>query len=457
MLQVPLKRQFEILARNDYSFYLEYVHGGHYRHAKHTLLMCEKLAAVERGELKRLMIFMPPRHSKSQTCSESFPSWFLARNPDRRVMLISYGDELAKSFGRKNRQKLAEFGESIFGVTVAHGSASVNHWNIEGHAGGMLSQGVGSALTGFGASLVIIDDPIRNREVANSEVQRRKIYEEYKSSIMTRLTSDARVIVIQTRWHESDLSGEILANDPEGTWEVLNLPAIAEEGDMLGRAVGEPLWAENGFDRAWLDETKRTIGGSAFASLYQQRPAPDEGAIIKREWLRFYDTVPSRFEEVIISLDAAFKGNEDSDYVAFTVWGRIGAEKYLVHVERARMDFPTTVTAFKHLCARFPLATAKLVEDKANGSAIIDFLKRDISGIVPITPHETKIARLFAVSPQFEAGNVYLPSEKLLPSIHDYVYELTMFPNARNDDMVDSTSQALNYLESRTVFLFGRA
>jgi predicted phage terminase large subunit-like protein len=183
----------------------------------------------------------------------------------------------------------------------------------------------------------------------------------------------------------------------------------------------------------------------------------DDGNIIRRAWLKYYDTAKSNYEELIISLDASFKGNDDSDYCAFTIWGRIGADKYLIDVVREKLNFPQTVEVLRQLVAKFPKATAKLIEDKANGSAIIDFLKREISGIVPVTPHESKIARLFAVSPQFEAGNVFLPSEKLCPLIFDYVNELTSFPNSKNDDMADSTSQALNYFETRTPFYIGRA
>lgn len=455
-MELTLKRKLELLARNDYSFYLQYVHHNAYKHADHTLFMAKKLQAVERGEIKRLMIFMPPRHSKSQTVSETFPSWYLGRNPDKRVMLISYGDSLAKTFGRKNRAKIEEFGSDIFNIRIAKDDASVNQWSLEGRTGGMLSQGIEASLTGHGASLLIIDDPIRNREVASSKTQRDKIYEEYKSSIMTRLTGDGRVILIQTRWHEDDLAGAILANEKD-KWEVVSLPAFAEDNDLLGREKGEPLWPENGFDRKWLEETRHSIGSVAFASLYQQNPVMDEGNIIRRSWLKYYDTVPGHFEEQVISLDASFKGNDDSDFCAFTVWGRIAADKYLLDIVREKLNFPQTVEVLKQLCAKYPNAASKLIEDKANGSAIIDFMKREISGIIPITPKESKVARLFAVSPQFEAGNVYLPSEKLNPLIFDYVNELTTFPNAKNDDMTDSTSQALNYLETRAVFMIGRA
>jgi predicted phage terminase large subunit-like protein len=453
---VSLERQFHLLAKHDYEFYVEYVHRGAYHHARHTKLLCEKLAAVERGDIKRLMVFMPPRHSKSQTVSETFPSWFLGRNPNKRVMLISYGDSLARTFGRKNRSKFKDFGYDIFNLTVAKDSASTNHWSIEGHTGGMLSQGIEASLTGHGADLCVIDDPIRNREVAMSKTQRDKIYDEYRSSVMTRLTSSGCCILIQTRWHMDDLAGAILENET-GKWDVVSFPAIASEDDLLGRKAGDPLWPENGFDREWLDNIKVSIGSAAFQSLYQQTPVDDEGNIIKRSWLKFYDQPPAEFEDVVISLDAAFKGHETSDYCAFTVWGKNGAEKFLLDIVRERLDFPQTVATLRQLVAKYPDATAKIVEDKANGSAVIDYLKKEISGIVPYTPKESKIARLSAVSPLFEAGNIYLPTERRLPLIFDYVTELTGFPNVKTDDMADSTSMALTFLERESTFFIGRA
>jgi predicted phage terminase large subunit-like protein len=446
-MHTKIERQFQLLAKHDYSFYLEYVHRGHYKHAKHTLYMCEKLQAVERGEIKRLMIFMPPRHSKSQTVSESFPSWFLGRNPDKRVMLVCYADTLAKTFGRKNRQKIEEFGSDIFNVGVSKDNASISMWGIEGREGIMLSQGIEASLTGHGASLICIDDPLRNREAASSKTQRDKIYEEYKSSIMTRLTPDGRVILIMTRWHEDDLAGAILANERE-KWDVVSLPAFAEPGDLLGRSEGEPLWAEQGFDADWLNATKASIGNQAFASLYQQNPVADEGNIIRRPWIKYYDVLPSKFEETYISLDASFKGGVDNDYCVFTVWGIKEAEKYLIDFVREKLDFVQTVQVLRQLYARY-YPNGVLIEDAANGSGIVSTLQREISGIIAVRPEGGKESRLHAVAPQFESGNVFFPSEKLRPDIFDCVQEITSMPNSRNDDFADSVSQALLYFQKR--------
>lgn len=441
-------------AREDYSFYLEFVHRGLYVPAAHHLLISEKLQRIIDGSLKRLMIFMPPRHGKSMTVTETFPSYFLGRFPKKRVIAVSYGDSLARRFGRKNRQKIEEFGKDLFGVQLAADNASVQDWATD-QGGGMLSVGIGAGITGHGADLLLMDDVIKNREEANSAHIRNKIYDEYQSSLSTRLHSGGAMILIMTRWHEDDLAGRILAQ--EDGWEVLSLPAEAEEGDLLGRDPGQPLWAEGGFDAEWLDQTKKALGSQAFNSIHQQRPSAAAGNIIKREWIKYYRQLPPKFDEMLISLDAAFKGNADSDYVVFTVWGKDHASKYLVDQIRDRMNFPSTVAAFRALVAKYPKAAVKLIEDKANGSAIIDYLKNEISGIIPITPRESKEARLAAVSPEFESGSVFFPDPKIAAWIGESIEELVSFPNAKHDDFCDSVSMALQRWQQPHTIWIGRA
>jgi predicted phage terminase large subunit-like protein len=196
--------------------------------------------------------------------------------------------------------------------------------------------------------------------------------------------------------------------------------------------------------------------------LYQQRPTPAEGDIFKRAWFKYYKVLPSKFDEVIMSWDCAFKDNKENDFVVGQVWGRVGADKYLIDQVRDRMDFPTTVSAFRNMSYRYPECRVKLIEDKANGSAVISTLKHEISGIVPVNPEGGKISRASAVTGDFEAGNVYLPDPSLKRWVLDYVEELVSFPNGAHDDCVDSTSQALNRLINRGVlkavnsFSFGR-
>ncbi|KOR93962.1 phage terminase large subunit [Geobacillus stearothermophilus] len=434
------------LAKEDYSVYLEYVHFGRYIPSRHSDLICDYLMKVEKGEIDRLMIFMPPRHSKSMTVTETFPSWFIGRNPDRRVIEVSYGDSLARRFGRANRQKIEMFGEELFGIKISNDMGSVTSWDVEGRRGGMISVGIGGGITGQGADLLIIDDPIKNRKEADSLTYRNMLWNEWQNTLSTRLQPGGRVILILTRWHEDDLAGRLLEHEPE-RWTVVSLPAICDsENDLLGRKIGEPLWPEYGFDEKWAEETKKSVGSRTWNALYQQRPTPPSGAIIHRSWFKYYKQAP-QMDEYIQSWDFAFKDTNDGSFVVGQVWGRKGADKYLLDQVRAKLSFTESIRAIVSLTSKWPQAQAKLIEDRANGTAIINALRHQISGMLPVVPNGTKVERLNAVSPQFEAGNVYIPHPSIAPWVHDYVEELVAFPNAPSDDQVDATSQALRYLD----------
>lgn len=402
--------------------------------------------------MKRLMLFLPPRHSKSMTVSETFPSYFIGKKPERRVIETSYGDNLAKKFGRANRSKIEQYGPQLFDISISKSNSSVTNWGIEGHRGGMISAGIGGPITGEGADLLLIDDPIKNRAEANSLVYRDMVWNEWQNTLLTRLHPGAAIIIILTRWHEDDLAGRLLATEPE-KWEVLCLPAEAEANDPLGRSTGQPLWPEFGYDAQWMQEKKREVGATVWASLYQQRPSPVEGNIIHRDWIKYYSKAPSRFDEIIQSWDCSFKDSKASksgtpDYVVGEVWGRKGADKYLLDQVRDRMSFVSTIRAIKSMTAKWPQARAKLVEDKANGTAVIDVLKNKIPGLIGVEPYGDKVTRLQSVSPDWEAGNVHIPAPHLAPWVQDYVEELVSFPNGANDDQVDATSQALIRLGS---------
>lgn len=400
---------------------------------------------MEEGKLKRLMIFLPPRHSKSMTVSETFPSYFIGKKPTRRVIEVSYGDSLAQKFGRENKRKIEENGRDLFDIEISKFNASSTNWGLKDHRGGMISAGIGGGLTGEGADLLLIDDPIKNRKEADSETYRNMLWNEWQNTLLTRLHPDAAIIIILTRWHEDDLAGRILKEEKD-KWTVINIPCEAEKDDPLGRDVGEPLWPEHGFNKTWMADTKKGVGSRAWFALYQQRPSPQEGGIFKRKWWQFYLIPPSRFDEIIQSWDCAFKDTKTSSYVVGQAWGRKGADMYLLDQVREQMDFPTTLKAFETFSAKWKLARTKLVEDKANGTAVIAMLKKKIPGIIPVEPRGSKEARANAVSPYVEAGNVYLPDPTLAQWVHDYIEEMSAFPNGATNDQVDATSQALDRL-----------
>jgi len=409
-----------------------------------------KLVDVAAGRIKRLIVSMPPRHGKSELVSRYFPAWYIGTFPDKRIILVSYEADFAATWGRKARDLLEEHGPTLFGIRVSGNSSAANRWDIEGHEGGMVTAGVNGPITGKGADIGIIDDPVKNDQEAMSVTYQERTYEWYKSTFRTRIQRDGAIILIMTRWHENDLAGKLLAaQEEEGEkWEVVSLPAIAEDDDPLGREIGQPLCPDL-FTKDALESIKKSVGSYWWASLYQQRPSPAEGGIFKRNWWQYYRRVPDRFDEIIQSWDMTFKDTKTADFVVGQVWGRKGADKYLLDQVRDRMDFPATIQAVRTLSAKWPQARVKLVEDKANGPAVIATLKKEISGLIPVEPQGSKESRAWAVSPEVEAGNVYLPDPSIAPWVHDFIEECAAFPNGANDDQVDAMSQALMRLNKQ--------
>ena len=259
--------------------------------AKHLDLLCQALEDVEAGRCKRLIVCMPPRHGKSELISKSFPSWCIGKNPDREIILASYGAELAEGFSRLNREKLREFGQDIFGIRISRESAAVGRWGIEGHRGGMFAVGVQGPITGRGGHIVIIDDPVKGAQEAASATYRQHTIEWYQTVLRTRLYPDAAIIIVMTRWHKEDLVGWLLAQEAVGgeQWRVLTLPAIAEKNDPLRRNPGEALWPA-WFDTKALADIKATMTPYQWLALYQQRPTDPQGALFKHEYFRTYQT-----------------------------------------------------------------------------------------------------------------------------------------------------------------------
>jgi predicted phage terminase large subunit-like protein len=421
----------------------------------------------------RVIITMPPQEGKSTRVAGDFPTWVLKRFPEWRVVVASYAQGLATRNGRAIRARITQHPE--LGLRIAPDNGAVTDWTLEGHSGGVLSVGIGGGLTGRPADLLIIDDPIKDRREADSETFRQNVWDWWIDVASTRLAPGAPVVVILTRWHEDDLAGRMLRGDDEEPWQLVNIPAEADhrpelgETDPLGRAPGE--FMESARRNKTTNEPrtleqwrriKRRSGSRTWASLYQGRPSPEAGEVWQRQWWRRYEVplwsvdadgkthrVPADWS-LSLSWDMTFKDTKGSDYVVGQVWAHKGAEARLLDQVRGRMTFTATVAAFERQAAKWPQAVAKLVEDKANGTAVIDTLRKRVPGIVPVTPTESKLARASATSPYIEAGNAQLPDDAIaLFDVDGFIEEAAAFPNGAHDDQVDAASQALNRILNR--------
>ncbi|MCR5369967.1 MAG: phage terminase large subunit [Clostridium sp.] len=311
----------------------------------------------------------------------------------------------------------------------------------------MISRGIMSGITGNPADLIIIDDPVKNQQEADSPAYRNRVWSEWQASLKSRLAAKGKVVVIMTPWTDDDLAARIIR--AEKNVQLVRLPVEAEENDPMGREPGEPLCPELGKDAQWLADFKASYisdpqgGQRAWTALYQCSPRAEDGNLVKREWWRFYDPEENiAFGTEMISVDASFKGDDTSDYVSIQVWGKRAQDYYLRYCLNKRLNFPDTLEAIRTIYRLFPRARQVLIEEAANGPAIIQTLQREML-IIPVTPLGGKISRVNAVSPAIESGHVFLPDPAKTPWVADYIDQWTAFPNSKNDDMVDATSQAL--------------
>lgn len=411
-----------------------------YQVAAHHRLICEKLEAVERGEIKRLMITMPPRHGKSVLASEYFPAWYLGRNPTHQVIHVTYGQELASGFGRKVRNQLAdERYKKVFATRHSPDSTAAHRFHTT-DGGVYHAVGMGGAITGKGANLLIIDDPVRNREDAESAGKRQKMKDWFQSVAYTRLMPNGAVVIIQTRWHEDDLSGWLLKEHAQENWTVLSLPAISEEG--------QALWRE-AYPIERLLKIKEAVGSRDWNALYQQNPIPSEGGIIKVDWLKRYETLPVDKLRLFQSWDTAYKAKLTNDPSVCTTWLQTKDGKfYLIESYVMRGEYADVKRAIQSKYDQFK-PQAVLIEDKASGQSLIQELRHTPIPVIAIQPNGDKITRLNSVSTMFEAGQIFLPERAAW--LADYEHELLSFPLAAHDDQVDSTSQALEWAKGKMI------
>ena len=413
---------------------------------------------VKNKKSPRLIICMPPRSGKSQIISRNFPAYLFGRDPNLNIITASYSADLSSRFNL-DVQRIIDSDDyrNIFSNTLLGGKAYPQYkktdslFEIVNAKGSYRSAGVGGGLTGMGCEILIIDDPLKDRAEANSPTIRNKLMDWYKSTAYTRLSDGGGVIILQTRWHTADLAGQLIQamhNDEDADkFKVIEYQAIAER-DEAHRKKGEALHPER-FSLAKLLAIKNTIGAYEWSSLYQQHPVPKEGALFKLDNFKRYNekSKPVQFDLMVGSWDMTFKDNKTNDFVVGQIWGRKGADFYLLDEFRGQWDFVKTLDIFVNVAKKYHRVNAWLVEDKANGSAIISTLKKYISGIKRITPKESKIARAEAISTYVESGNVYIPEQASY--MNDLEFEIVNFPAVEHDDQIDSMTQALNYFREK--------
>ena len=427
-------------------------------------LIDEYLVKVESGEIDRLIINLPPQEGKSTRVTTIGPLWFLTRDPNRRIAIVSYAQDLADEFGRNIRNHIAsndgDDGTLDLGLRVARDNGAARRWKLEGSQGGVRAVGIRGGLTGRPVDALFIDDPISNLEQAYSKTYREQAWGFWQSVGMTRLAPGAPVILVLTRWHADDLAGRLLAGEDADRWTVLNIPAEAVKNDPLGREPGEFLQSARKRTVKQWEQIKVAVGPKVWQSLYQGNPTLDESGVLPTEWARYDQpmwiehpdgrcTIPGierDDHELIQSWDLAFKGEDNSDYVVGQVWLRVGNTAYLLDQKRQRMNFNETCEAIEAMTAKWPEATAKLVEDRANGPAVMNALKQKVFGLIPVEPVGSKYARVSAVSPLAFSGHVVLPSTRVAPWIENFTQEALSFPAGANDDQLDAFSQAVNQL-----------
>lgn len=413
-------------------------------------LIVEKLEAVERGDIRRLMLNMPPRRGKSIHSSQYFPAWYLGRNPGKSVIGAAHTASLANDFSRKVRRIITDQ-DNPFGLRIAGDEGAVTQWGIENGGGVYVAVGVGGGITGKGAHLLSVDDPIKNREQAFSKVYRDRIWDWLQFDAMTRLAPDGVVILTATRWHDDDPCGRFLkAAEEEGgePWEVLEFPEVAESGipDALGREPGEPLWP----GRFPLEATRsvRETQPHVWFPLYQQQPTAADGTLFTAgmfdERSRFrYDELP-QFERVGQFVDSAFKDDVAADYSVIATWGMTENELWLLDVWRQRVQYPDLLTAIKDQYAKWAAWDVEVwIENKASGQSAIQSLRR--STLIPVQEYEpgqqNKVSRAQDATRFFRAGRIRIPLSA--PWVADWVAEHLRFPAGDNDDQVDTTSMAM--------------
>jgi len=458
MIEDPTPTEYKAVLRQDFVTFAARGFGYLNPQAElglngHIEVIAAKLAAVRRGETRRLIITLPPRHLKSHLASIAFPAWCLGHDPSLQILCVSYAQELADKLARDCRSlMLSPWYRSIFATRLAAHRQAVHEF-VTTRQGYRLATSTGGVLTGRGADIIVIDDPLKPEE-ALSKVQRQACNEWFVHTLYSRI-NDKRtgaIIIIMQRLHEDDLVGHVLAQEP---WELISFPAIAETDEehcietiwgprCFRRRQGEALHPERE-PLETLHHLRRTLGEYNFAAQYQQSPAPLGGGLVKIEWFKRYrdSDKPERFDRVVQSWDTANKATELSDFSVCTTWGIKDKHVFLIGLFRRRLEYPELKRAVLEQQRLFG-ATVVLIEDQASGTQLIQDLIADrCHGVTRCKTTGDKTMRMHAQTGLIENGFVHIP--ETAPWLAEYLHELAVFPNGKHDDQADSTAQFLDW------------
>jgi predicted phage terminase large subunit-like protein len=407
----------------------------------HIRRIAELLEDVEAGRKLRVVITVPPRHGKSRLLQIA-EAWYLGRNPSKNAITSSHSAELAERNSRFTRALVEQY-RWPFEARLSADSSAVHRWNLTPGGGGLYAVGAGGSITGRGADLLVLDDIQHD---TGTDVERDSAWEWFSETAIPRLEPGAAIVVLATRWHETDVVGRLLAAPDADQWTVLSLPALAESDDPLGRAEGEALWPER-FSLNELNARRVSMGARAFESQFQQNPAPSEGNLFRAVWLtKRYRELP-KLDNIALGLDAAWKTGPQHDFSAMLIAGSNATDYYLIDVIRGKWEYPHLRRLLSEICEKHHPKSV-CVEDAASGTAIIQELTQSTRlPIIPIQARGSKEARAEAITPILEAGKLWLPESA--PWLDAFESELLRFPAGAHDDQVDALVLTLTRLSAR--------